>query len=87
MRVGKILTTAKSKPVVQDAALRGLGTAVIGAGLMAFQSGATLEEKALGALVMGLGLGIYIIKDVLNNMCDAPPVAEASLKKAGKKKK
>ena len=65
MKVGAMLVAAKSKSVMQDAGLRALGTAIIGAGLLGFQGGTTLEEKALGAVVMVVGLIVYVVKDVI----------------------
>ena len=85
MKAGMILATAKSKSVVQDATLRGLGTTIIGAGLLAFQGGTTLQEKALGAGVMLLGLVVFIIKDIIkSNGSDA--ALATKLGKVGKAK-
>ena len=66
MKIGAFLVAAKNKSVIQDAGLRTLGTAIIGAGLILLQNGVTLEEKALGVITVGLGTIVYIIKDVLD---------------------
>ena len=86
MKMGAMIATAKSKTVVQDAALRGLGTAILAAGLIGFQTGATLEEKSLGVVVMGVGLLVYVIKDVLKSV-NNEPISATSLKRAGRKSK
>lgn len=65
MNTKEAMTTARSKSVVQGATLRGLGTAMIGAGLLGFQDGSSIEEKVLGLSMCLAGLAVYVIKDVL----------------------
>jgi len=65
MKMGKALAKAKDKTVVRNATLRGLGTTIIGAGVVMLNQ-PTIEEKVVGIGIILTSVIVYVIKDVIN---------------------